>query len=80
LTGKLPPPGPRPLDSGDSIPTRSPPESGVHFALSNLPSEWRRIIERAMAVEARDRYPDARALRDALLSTAEARRDSARSA
>ena len=80
LTGKLPPPGPRALDSGDSIPTRSPPESGVHFALSNLPSEWRRIIERAMAVEAPDRYPDARAMRDALLSTTEARRDAARSA
>ena len=75
LTGKLPPAGPRPTESTEW--TGPLPESGVHFALSALPDEWRSIIERAMAVESRDRFADARAMRDALLATTEARRESA---
>ena len=77
LSGKLPPPGPRVTARGESWASRLPPESGVHFALNALPDEWRRIIERAMAIEPRDRYADARALREALLATTEARRESA---
>jgi hypothetical protein len=78
LSGKLPPPERRVLaEPGDSWSRRMPPESGVHFALSALPDEWRAIIERAMALEPRDRYADARAMREALLATTEAQRESA---
>jgi serine/threonine-protein kinase len=42
-------------------------ESGVQRALRKIPPDFLVVIERAMAPLARDRYPDARALRDALL-------------
>jgi serine/threonine-protein kinase len=77
LTGKLPPAGPRASDSGESSSSRILPESGVHFALSALPNEWRAIIERAMALAPRERFADARAMREALLATTEAQRQSA---
>ena len=77
LTGKLPPAGPRYSDAGESTQSRIVPESGVHFALNALPGEWREIIERAMALAPRERFADARAMREALLATTEARRESA---
>jgi serine/threonine-protein kinase len=77
LTGKLPPAGPRVPEPRESWSSRLLPESGVHVALSALPDEWRAIIERAMAIEPEDRFPDARALREALLATTEAQRQSA---
>nr|PZN22038.1 MAG: hypothetical protein DIU78_16385 [Pseudomonadota bacterium] len=76
LTGKPPP-----LTGGP--PVVGPPEeaafpaSGVQPALRAVPSEWRAIIERAMAHEARNRYPDCKALREALLAAAAAHRASA---
>jgi eukaryotic-like serine/threonine-protein kinase len=42
-------------------------QSGVQRALQTIPSDFRVVIERAMAPLPRDRFPDARALRDALL-------------
>jgi serine/threonine-protein kinase len=77
LTGKLPPAGPRYSDTGDSSQSRILPESGVHFSLNTLPGEWREIIERAMALAPRERFADARAMREALLATTEAQRESA---
>jgi serine/threonine-protein kinase len=41
-------------------------ESGVQRALQTIPPELRRVIERAMAPLPRDRFADARAMRDAL--------------
>ena len=42
-------------------------ESGVQRALRTIPPEFRQVIEKAMAPQARDRFADARALREALL-------------
>ena len=42
-------------------------ESGVQRALRAIPPNFRLVIEKAMAPLPRDRYPDARALREALL-------------
>ncbi len=42
-------------------------ESGVQRALRAIPPEFRAVIEKAMAPLPRDRYADARALREALL-------------
>ena len=42
-------------------------QSGVQRALQSIPHDFRRVIERAMAPLPRDRFPDARALKDALL-------------
>jgi eukaryotic-like serine/threonine-protein kinase len=42
-------------------------ESGVQRALRKIPPDFLQVIEKSMAPLARDRYPDARALRDALL-------------
>jgi len=42
-------------------------ESGVQRALQSIPNAFRLVIERAMAPLPRDRYADARALREALL-------------
>jgi hypothetical protein len=61
--------------SGETPPLRSsalwataPAEaqSGVQRALTSIPGPWQRLIERAMAPLARDRFPDARSMRDAL--------------
>ncbi|HMJ12954.1 MAG TPA: protein kinase, partial [Polyangiaceae bacterium] len=49
------------------------PESGVKRALLAIPDNWRKVIERAMAPLPRDRYPDARAMREALVQLAPAR-------
>jgi serine/threonine protein kinase len=45
-------------------------ESGVQRALTAIPAPWQRLIERAMAPLARDRFPDARSMRDALTALA----------
>jgi serine/threonine-protein kinase len=42
-------------------------QSGVQRALWSIPEDFRALIERAMAPLPRDRFPDARAFRDALL-------------
>ena len=42
-------------------------ESGVQRALQSIPSDFRLLIERAMSPLPRDRYADARALREALI-------------
>ncbi|MEO7036901.1 MAG: serine/threonine-protein kinase [Polyangiaceae bacterium] len=42
-------------------------ESGVQRALRSMPDDFRAVIERAMSPLARDRFADARALRDALI-------------
>ncbi len=42
-------------------------ESGVQRALRAIPTDFRQVIEKAMAPLPRDRHADARALRDALL-------------
>ncbi len=43
-------------------------ESGVQRALRTIPSRWRELIERAMAPLPRDRFPDARAAREAIVA------------
>jgi serine/threonine-protein kinase len=53
------------------------PESGVKRALLAIPDNWRKVIERAMAPLPRDRFSDARAMREALVQLAPARAKSA---
>jgi serine/threonine-protein kinase len=75
LSGRPPPvPSKEGGDLGASAPNS---ESGVQPALRAITPEWRAIIERAMAQLPRDRFVDTKALRDALLATPEARRESA---
>jgi serine/threonine-protein kinase len=47
--------------------------SGVQRALQSIPSDFRTIIERAMSPLARDRYADARAMREALVELSHAK-------
>jgi len=56
------PPGPNSENESESD-----SESGVQRALRKIPPDFLQVIEKAMAPLARDRYADARALRDALL-------------
>lgn len=51
--------------------------TSVQLALTSIPDDWRRVIERALAQAPRDRFGDARAFRDALLSLDQAPRASA---
>ncbi len=76
LSGRAPPA--RSTETWDQ-PTNdeSASESGVQPALRAIPSEWRSIIEKAMAPLPRDRFADTRAFREALLRTPEAQRESA---
>jgi hypothetical protein len=46
-------------------------DSGIHKAASFVPSEWRVVIERAMAIKPEDRYQDARAFSQALRAVRE---------
>jgi tRNA A-37 threonylcarbamoyl transferase component Bud32 len=48
--------------------------TSLHVALAAIPGAWRAVIEKALAPAPRDRFPDARALRDALLALREAPR------
>ncbi len=43
-------------------------ESGVQRALRSIPPRWRELIERAMAPLPRDRFPDARSVREAIVA------------
>ncbi len=71
------PPPARACDSRDPTLDLANSESGVHPALRQISGEWRAIVERAMAPQPHDRFPDTKTFREALLSTAEARRESA---
>ncbi len=71
------PPPARTIDGWSPAGLGSESESGVQPALRGFTPEWRAIIERAMAELPRDRFADTKALRDALLATSEARRESA---
>lgn len=66
LTGSAPPFRASELWEQSNDPTAQA-ESGVQRALQSIPSDFRAVIERAMAPLPRDRYADARALREALL-------------
>jgi serine/threonine-protein kinase len=66
LTGIAPPLRASELWERSTDPTLDA-ESGVQRALGSIPPDFRAVIERAMAPVPRDRFPDARALRDALL-------------
>jgi len=76
LTGKPPP-----LTSGSLVSGQPEdaafPASGVQPALRAVAPEWRSIVERAMAPEARNRFADCKALREALLAAAGTHRASA---
>jgi serine/threonine-protein kinase len=63
LTGQLPPLRSRELwERGDGT-----SESGVQRAFQSMAAPWRRVLERAMAELPRDRFSDARAMREALV-------------
>jgi serine/threonine-protein kinase len=61
LTGAAPPEGLGQLLADASAPNVEP-------LLRPLPERWRKVVERATRPLPRDRYPDARALRDAIAS------------
>ena len=65
LTGFAPPL--RTTELWERSPVESETESGVQRALRAIPADYRQVIERAMAPMPRERFADARALRDALL-------------
>ncbi len=65
LTGFAPPL--KPSELWTRTETESENESGVQRALRTIPPDFLLLIEKAMAPLARDRFADARALRDALL-------------
>jgi serine/threonine-protein kinase len=75
LSGRAPPA--RSGESWDRSGEEATGESGVQPALRAIPGDWRSIIERAMSPLPRDRFPDTKALREALLRTPEARLQSA---
>ncbi|MGC4088386.1 MAG: serine/threonine-protein kinase [Polyangiaceae bacterium] len=75
LSGRAPPA--RSGDSWDRAADENAGESGVQPALRAIPGDWRTIIERAMSPLPRDRFPDTKAFREALLATPEARLRSA---
>jgi serine/threonine-protein kinase len=66
LTGMAPPL--RPSELWERTDPDASNESGVQRALGTLDPEFRAVIERAMAPLPRQRFADARALRDALLA------------
>ena len=74
LTGFAPPLKPSelwtntsPAEAGSEGESENENESGVQRALRKIPPDFLQMIEKAMAPLARDRFADARALRDALL-------------
>ena len=52
---------------GDEGPEGERP-SGVQKATRALTPAWREVLERAMAPLPRDRYPEAKAMRDAIVA------------
>lgn len=75
LTGRPPPL--RSADLSHAIEESSAPESGVHRGAGTICEAWRRIIEKATAPLPRDRFPDARSFKEALLELDRAARESA---
>jgi len=67
LTGFAPPLKPSELWARKASESEGESESGVQRALRTIPADFLQLIEKAMAPLARDRFADARALRDALL-------------
>jgi len=68
LTGFAPPLKPSELwTTPPAAEAGSETESGVQRALRKIPPDFLVVIEKAMSPLARDRFPDARSLRDALL-------------
>ncbi len=75
LTGRPPPL--RSTDLWQAIEESSSPQSGVQRTQGTIPDVWRRVIEKATSPLPRDRYPDARTFKEALLELDRARRESA---
>jgi hypothetical protein len=67
LTGFAPPLKPSELWARSDSDSDSETGSGVQRALRTIPPDFLQLIEKAMAPLARDRFADARTLRDALL-------------
>jgi serine/threonine-protein kinase len=67
LTGSPPP---RAGESWAGERARRDMGSGVQRSSGSVPSDWLAVIERAMAEMPRDRYADARAMREALMALA----------
>lgn len=72
LTGRPPP-----IDSPSQATDTGRTESGVQRSFQQLPSAWRPLIQRAMALHARERHADVRELRTELLALGKTTRDSA---
>jgi serine/threonine protein kinase len=62
LTGEPPPLSPASLWTGERG-----ADSGVHRASVDMPQSWRALIQRAMSPLPQQRYPDSRAMREALV-------------
>jgi eukaryotic-like serine/threonine-protein kinase len=62
LTGEPPPLTPASLWTGERA-----QDSGVHRASVEIPERWRALMQRAMAPLPQQRFPDSRALREALV-------------
>ncbi len=75
LTGRPPPL--RSADLYQAIEESSEGQSGVQRVPGVIPEAWRRVIEKAGSPLPRDRYPDARSFKEALLELDRARRESA---
>jgi serine/threonine-protein kinase len=71
LTGEPPPSTPSGLWRARVSERPRTADSGVHKASSKIPPLWKAVIERAMAQNPQDRYPDARALAAALRAAGE---------
>ncbi len=74
LTGIAPPL--RPSELWQRHAAASGAESGVQRALQSIPGDFRAVIERAMSPLPRERFADARAVRDALLELGKRRHTS----
>jgi serine/threonine protein kinase len=69
LTGR----SPRPSDEPDTG-----KHSGVHLSGAVVPEGWIEIIDRATSARARDRYPDTKAMREAIAALGESIRPGSR--
>ena len=67
----------RSADLWQAIEESSSPQSGDQRTQGTIPDVWRRVIEKATSPLPRDRYPDARSFKEALLELDRARRESA---
>ncbi len=64
LTGQAPPA--RSSDLWSRAERSVEPPSGVQRAFDAIPEPWQKVIDRGLAALPRDRYPDARAMKDAI--------------